>query len=470
MRFRKLSPLAAAMLLLAAAACSDHEPPTGAAAGDGASRAASQGGGRGRPERLSERLARQVPEFGGAFMEDGRLSVYLTHPGAEPAARGAVQRELARLRRSGVEVRVRPARFRFADLDRWLHAARPALPTRDLVFTEIDERTNRIRVAVADESARPRAEQALASAGAPAEAAVVVVERRAEGYASLLDRTRPYRAGTEIEGNWGTGKSVCTYGWNVLYNGVPYMIVNSHCTKNFGGPYVETEVYQDHVVSSLLKPLYYVGKEYQDPNFRTDLYGCYAALGCRFADAALVRITNNNYAYDLGGVARTVGPTSLPSYYGSLTIDDNNPRFGMAGTLSDLFVGDVVNKVGRTTGWTTGTVVATCRDVYYGDRGYLCSGSVNGPAGRGDSGSPVFWTNSLGQHLVVGILFSGAANYDGTVGDNYNFSNWSWVDYELGTILNDLQVYPYTYTPPPGGDPDPVDPPADCTTDPSLPC
>jgi hypothetical protein len=45
--------------------------------------AANPGQQQGRPERVSERLARLVPEFGGAFLDENNgMTVYLTAPGA----------------------------------------------------------------------------------------------------------------------------------------------------------------------------------------------------------------------------------------------------------------------------------------------------------------------------------------------------------------------------------------------------
>jgi hypothetical protein len=52
-----------------------------------------------------------------------------------------------------------------------------------------------------------------------------------------------------------------------------------------------------------------------------------------------------------------------------------------------------------------------------------------------------------GQHRLAGMLFGGLPNHDGTVGNNYYFSNWQYIDYELGgpgyADLQPIEAYPY---------------------------
>ncbi|MDQ3606644.1 MAG: S1 family peptidase [Gemmatimonadota bacterium] len=341
-----------------------------------------------------------------------------------------------------------------------------------------------VRVGITNEGGRSAVERALQQTGIPTDAVLIEITESSVPYytPTLRSRISPHTAGSEIEyqtPDYPSGEAPCTYGWNVSWEGRRHMLVNAHCTDEFGGPYVATAIFQPRVPTwNYQSADYKVGNEVQDPDFRTDLYGCassLAPLGCRYADVALVEIRDTNRDWDLGGVLRTQSRTMLPSYYGTLQIDLGRPTFEMSGVLSSLFVGDTVNKVGRTTGWTAGVVESACRNIFYDGRGYLCSGVVQGPAGRGDSGSPVFWTAADGRQLVVGILFSGSPNYDNIVGDNFNFSHWSYIDYELGQpAVNDLTVFESTNTSPAFSatemPADGSEPPPDCTSDPSLPC
>jgi hypothetical protein len=225
------------------------------------------------------------------------------------------------------------------------------------------------------------------------------------------------------------------------------MVVNSHCTQHgtLGG-LVGAAFHQPVIASGGTSNANRFGTEIQDPAYTSGMWGCPAGKTCRYSDAALVEITNGNFAWDHGGIARTVGgPQALPTIYASLSIDQANPRIALAGTITDLFPGDVVQKIGRTTGWTSGVVTNTCLHVTYGPHdpnSRLCSAAVSGGAGRGDSGSPVFWQGSNGQYYLAGILFGGNPNLDNIAGDNYWFSNWDYVDYELGTPARDLIVTP----------------------------
>jgi hypothetical protein len=89
----------------------------------------------------------------------------------------------------------------------------------------------------------------------------------------------------------------------------------------------------------------------------------------------------------------------------------------LSGTNFNFLVGDNVDKMGRTTGWTRGTLSATCQKTNVGESGLsswtvLCAYRVSGASfGQGDSGGAVF--QIAGDGIVkLGILFSGAGTFD----------------------------------------------------------
>jgi len=100
-------------------------------------------------------------------------------------------------------------------------------------------------------------------------------------------------------------------------------------------------------------------------------------------------------SFTLGGIAQTSGPNN-----GSLTITGT---FGVT-SKGTAVVGDVVNKVGRTTGWTQGAVTNTC--VNTGVSGtkivQLCQTFVSAGVGGGDSGSDVFGLTGGNQRPPAG--------------------------------------------------------------------
>lgn len=121
-------------------------------------------------------------------------------------------------------------------------------------------------------------------------------------------------------------------------------------------------------------------------------------------------------------------------------------------------VGDTVEKIGRTTGKTAGEVDMTCGTWSVIDREdgleyvYLCTGAAFAGMQGGDSGSPVIWRNSQGQAFLVGLAFAGVDS-----GEQLFFNNWHWIDYELGSVTQDLDPHWYDDAPPP-----PCEPPDPC--------
>jgi hypothetical protein len=118
----------------------------------------------------------------------------------------------------------------------------------------------------------------------------------------------------------------------------------------------------------------------------------------------------------------------------SCTINTASPRFQVYGTTSVSAVqGMQIDKVGRTTGWTTGIITYTSSDEP-DNWGNIIEDSVftSIPIQGGDSGSPVFyWWSFYDVHTVqlLGVMWAG---------NDYStwslFSPWSQVAADLGNI------------------------------------
>lgn len=87
-------------------------------------------------------------------------------------------------------------------------------------------------------------------------------------------------------------------------------------------------------------------------------------------------------------------------------------------------LGQQVQKVGRETGWTYGTLTNTCQDVFLSDKtAVMCSYKVSGGSQNGDSGAPVFgiignppYYDPAAKSYAIdvnayGILWGGSTNY-----------------------------------------------------------
>ena len=133
----------------------------------------------------------------------------------------------------------------------------------------------------------------------------------------------------------------------------------------------------------------------------------------------------DNVTFTLGKIAKTTGPNN-----GSLEIAG---EFAITAARSAT-VGQTANKVGRTTGWTQGTVTRTC--VNTGVSGsnivLLCQdfveNSVQIVAG-GDSGSPVFRIDAGDLVTLLGGLWGG--NSSGTL---LVYSPIANIEAELGAL------------------------------------
>ena len=340
--------------------------------------------------------------------------MYLRDPSA-PAA----------LKSLGPGVRVRRGDYEFARLVAWKRALRPALLGRPgVVFLDADEAANRVVVGIARGADREALAARLAVVGVP-RAAVVFREARpfraVAGPASdekrkpvitatLRDGFRPVPAGVQIGGG-------CTLGFNAWLGDTFGFVLNSHCTG--ARDVVEgTRFYQgdpdDLIATEIADP----------PTFTTA--PCAAGRKCRYSDSAFAR-------YDVpraGGFRQLARPSSRGELTGSITLNPAGSRFQIAGTAPAL-VGQVVNKIGRTTGWTFGTVLGTCVDIdVFGDEHtMLCQTVAGGGATYGDSGSPVFlWTRGKSVRLT-GLLWGVDES-----GDGFAFSPFQSIQRELGEL------------------------------------
>ena len=133
-----------------------------------------------------------------------------------------------------------------------------------------------------------------------------------------------------------------------------------------------------------------------------------------------------SYHFTLGAIAKTTGFNN-----GSLNIAG---QFTITGD-GVAAVGDAANKVGRTTGWTQGTVTRTCVDTGVSGSNIvlLCQGFVENDkaqiVGGGDSGSPVFRIDGGDNVTLLGNLWGG--NSSNTL---FVYSPIANIESELGTL------------------------------------
>jgi hypothetical protein len=367
------------------------------------------------------RIGREIPGFGGLFYdEQGRPTVYLLDPqGAGASA----------LKSLGPEVRVRRGEYEFARLLDWRLKLRPLLALPGVVYLDVDEARNRVVLGLDATSAsksldRDRLERELLATSVPRQALLLQETAPVETLANLQSTYRPAPGGIQIlfplaPPTYG----VCTLGFNAQRGSVLGFVINSHCTGTRGE--VDGIRYFQSLPSNGA-----IGTEIADPAFSTDP-PCPAGRRCRLSDSAFAKYDKAKQGI-LGRIAR---PASGSPEFGSLTVNPAGARFSITGRINSPLTGDTVHKVGRTTGWTYGTVVATCSDsnISNSDITLFCQSRVRAGAGGGDSGSPVFYRiGSSPKVRLAGILWGG--NTDPQLGTTYVFSPLENIEEELGPL------------------------------------
>ena len=209
------------------------------------------------------------------------------------------------------------------------------------------------------------------------------------------------RGGYQVQAEEG---KTCSLGFTaVLDNGGLVFVSNSHCSKipwrtdfgDWGQPDTDN----------------IVGIEVEDPPYRR----CgILRRKCRDSDASMMAV-DTGVSIALGGIGRTVRRVRDcgAGYYPGrdqckVEIDSVNPTITMTHTRFSSDKNDVLDKMGRTSGWTFGWVKETCEDIA-GETGVriLCADVVRMVSGRGDSGGPVFkFDSSDGTAEFRGIVYA----------------------------------------------------------------
>ena len=371
------------------------------------------------PEGEQAALARVVSGFGGLFLdESGAPTVYLTDPGQRLSA----QRALTGIARDhGFDpsaLRVRKGDFTWQQLEAWFEpASRSAMAERGVVYADLDEASNRVTIGVENADAGGRTRSLLRRLGVPDRAVLIRETRPVELAATLQDRVRPVGGGLQIN----FGNFLCTLGFNAIRGGVDSYITNSHCTDVQGGTNGTKHYQQDRFHANTQ-----IGTEVADPTYFTG--GPARRTG---AAATATAPADATWRGSLTPWAESSALRRAAASTGPLTISSANPSFTINSERANSLVGQTVNKIGRTTGWTFGKVTATCvtTNVSGSNITQLCQSFVGAGVGGGDSGSPVFnWSGTGNTVRLAGILWGGSGN------NLFVFSPMSGIEKELGAL------------------------------------
>ena len=464
------SILALASLALLVSACADPLPSSPSVAGQDRSGllASSVQTGFVRPNLHPEsaspgitsrdvysNIARELPGgFGGVYFDaDGVLNVLLVDVERWPEARRQLEGEpLIQARREssrGADFELSTARVVQANwphdrLHDWLDDLLLELRAhgRTARISGVRVHSNVVYLGMASNDDVSTIHEIAARLSIPAEALVAeVVQGAIPLQTSVHHRIRPVPGGVQIR--YG-GQGICTIGPNIVrspvgYPAEPGFLVASHCSNTPFQPFDPNNVtfYEQPEAPTSPVSFWRIGNRGVD----VPLFPCVEHwVGCRNSDAA----TALYHSYASGDTARIAKPAGRNnSIY---TLDPSTPRFEMIPYLWEWVTdGEVVEKVGRATGWTGGMVVDGCMTVIVTKPppGYAirCAMIVDAEAGASDSGAPVFRIIDSPEVQIAGTLFSGW----GTCSEGADPIYTTWVIYcsqfaasNVGGILLDL--------------------------------
>jgi hypothetical protein len=236
--------------------------------------------------------------------------------------------------------------------------------------------------------------------GIPLEAINVEQMPPAEPAQTFQSGWRPLVGGIQIT-NSNPVPGISTLGFTAIRRGVHGFVTCSHCT-NVQGAGAGTLFFQPGggtpVGVVTLDPCY--GPAPGCPKPGLGLFLCPDGRICRWSDSAFAQI-NVGTGGILGRIARPTFNAIAWNGVDHFTIT-RPVRFPLEGLT--------VQKVGKTTGWTQGTINRTCARINVDDTNItlLCQYGATYVSERGDSGAPVFGITNLTTSSVslVGINWS----------------------------------------------------------------
>ncbi|MCE2398572.1 MAG: hypothetical protein J4F34_05920 [Gemmatimonadetes bacterium] len=403
--------------------------------------------GLGESELLLD-LARQIEGFGGIYYEPdgGRLVVAVTEEGrgslgvARVAFSAALRAETSPVSSAVAAPAAmveRVVEHTFLELAQ--HRARlraPLFALPGVVSLAVDEELNRIAVGLEDSTSRGAVMVLAADLGVPEEmlsfsdevsvklsravgAAGIGESRSAISPHTLQDRIarRRLRGGYQVAASiTDTTYTPCTMGFTAIVddNGAPkgVFVSASHCSKR--------EFELDRGAWSQNAPPWEVGAEVKDPPVNRCDGFLWTEYDCRHSDATLVGVDAAEATIGLGELAKTEGGNVFRCNSGNddedydadneecvIDVDTDDPVIKIDAQRTSVVKNELLQKMGRVSGWAWGRVLETCEDVEIDGVTRLCSDLTELNTKPGDSGAPVFsWTPGDSAATMVGISFA----------------------------------------------------------------
>jgi hypothetical protein len=343
---------------------------------------------------LFAEVGQLVPAFGGCFTSGDTLYVYLVpgYPGTLAQVDEALTEVFGPSRPSG-HPEALIGTYTFTQLMVWLDpVTATVLVIQGTVAAGINYTTNQLVVLVDNVNLVPQVEAQISSLGIPGGAVETQVMALPAPALTLQDRSRPDIGGLQIGFTTGQGTFVCTH-WLADSAGTSGFVTNSHCSITTWA--VDSTAYFQNLPPA---PANFIGLETSDPALFAG-GACPVGRMCRYSDSNF-----STYIGITGGSTR--GVIAKPTGFDSIVWNGMDTFTITAKT--DPVVLESVDKVGRTTGRTRGTVIFPCMNVNHPSGALLlCQfiarmNMINWALG-GDSGSPVI--DSRSNSILQGIAW-----------------------------------------------------------------
>lgn len=416
-------------------------------------------------DQIYAQVAKLVPGFGGMYNENGKVKIYLKDVGQlstmqrQNRKTAAIEALINALGKEEVFfetpvgdltatsydelVQVQPAQYDYLQLVAWYDAIDPVLGIENVVLIDLDSSKNRLVVGIEEGTSPTGVERKLKELEIPREAVVIeevgVIQ---ELSTSVRNKFRPVPGGVQIEFRQRTGRTGgCSVGFNATRNGVRGFVTASHCTGNTldrGGAEGHKLYQHDLETSGTL-----AGTELVDPQHqRCSIDG--QSRWCRSSDSAFIQYASTTSS-QLGYIARPDrrhnDPNLSEAQMTYMLGDSQRIRINAKGLRSGVTYRKTFDKIGRTTGWTYGTVLRDCfkgkyTDQYGGDFYYPCTHEVIALARGGDSGGPVFDYNGntdgrVNPVTLFGLVWAGTVT-SGT--PRFYFADMAALQADLGVL------------------------------------
>jgi hypothetical protein len=416
-------------------ACTDDQIPTSVAQPVSVT-ASREGAGLWTQDHEWAAMADTLPGgFAGFYIEDSNLVVRAVDPmkGSELVKRLEGSPHLGRTFRSR-PIRVRPAAHSFRELKDWHDKLLTTLDGSSFVFLDIDEANNVVVVGVSNPASQASVAAAARTAAVPRAALRIEDSEPIVPSQTLNDELRPVMGGLMFS------PPGCTVGFNVLHHSYGRgWVTNAHCTPVVG------QVHSTVGYQPLEVPGWRIGAEVFDrPGFTGTNSGCPSGRLCRAADVALYKY-DDGVPYHLGGIASTIAfnskvidsqtltgwPLTIWSAYDTYCF--------YTSSCSPYVLGEAMEKIGARSGWTAGTLTATCTTISYpssippGNVTFVCQYGASYFADDGDSGSPVF-RRDLERSAVLAGIHTATSN---------SIANRSWFS-PINSVRHDLDPLPWS--------------------------